>query len=96
MGFFDWFSGPRATGKKVSFADKSKLTRQDIVDLVWNIKTLDTRQKELVKQELIKELDDGGVSLFEYKEFLRKLKLRRVELGLSQVDVDGLEEIIKK
>ena len=97
MGIFDWIGGrSRASGKKVSFTDKSKLSRQDIIDLVWSIKTLDAKQKELVKEELIKQLDDGGVSLFEYKEFLRKLKLRRIELGLSEIDIDKLEEVAGK
>lgn len=95
MSIFGWFSSP-STGKKVSFASGGKLHRQDIVDLVWNIKSLTMAQKNFIKNELFKQLDDGGVSLFEYKEFLRRLKLRRIELGLSEIDIAKLEEVMGK
>ncbi len=94
MGLLDLFSITPHT-RKVAFSDdKLKLTRQDIVDLVWTIDSLDQRQKDLIKVELEKELDDGGVSEFEYKRVVRRLAEKRIELGLSDVDVRNLKRIL--
>jgi hypothetical protein len=94
MGLFDLFSTiPHK--KQVTFSeDKMKLTRQDIVDLVWSIDSLQAPQKEMIKAELEKELDDGGVSEFEYKNMVRRLAEKRVELGLSEVDVRNLKRVL--
>ena len=94
MGLFDlFFTTPHK--KNVSFGDgKMKLTRQDIVDLVWSIDSLQQPQKEMVKMELEKNLDDGGVSEFEYKNIVRRLAEKRVELGLSEVDVKNLRRVL--
>ena len=65
-----------------------------MIDLVWGISSLDASQKKLVKEVLLKELDDGGVSRFEYKEAIRRLNLNRVELGLSSVDIKNLRKAL--
>ena len=94
MGLFDLFS-TTLHKKNVAFGDgKMKLTRQDIVDLVWSIDSLQQPQKEMVKMELEKNLDDGGVSEFEYKNIVRRLAEKRVELGLSEVDVKNLRRVL--
>jgi hypothetical protein len=94
MGLFDLFS-TTPHRKKVAFGeDKMKLTRQDIVDLVWSIDSLQSAQKEMIKTELEKELDDGGVSQFEYKNIIRHLAEKRVELRLSEVDVKNLRRVL--
>ncbi|PIP75523.1 hypothetical protein COW86_03235, partial [Candidatus Kuenenbacteria bacterium CG22_combo_CG10-13_8_21_14_all_39_9] len=71
-----------------------KLTRQDMIDLVRNMQSLNSQQKQVVKEELFKYLDDGGVTLFEYREAIRKLAERRVELGLSEIDIKNLKSVL--
>ena len=93
MSFWDFVFGTHKK-KKISFDEKSKLSRQDIIDLVWGIESLDSRQKELVRQELLKQLDDGGVTKWEYREIVRQLSLRRRELGLSGIDIRDLKRIL--
>ena len=55
--------------------------------MVWRINSLDSKQKNIVKTELLKQLDDGGVSAWEYEEIIRQLSLKRIELGLSDIDI---------
>ena len=93
MWFFDLIFGSTKR-RKVSFDEKSKLTRQDVIDLVWGIQSLDSKQKKIVEKELFAELDDGGVSKWEYREVIRQLATRRVELGLSQIDIKNLRKIL--
>ena len=93
MAFFDYIFG-RPKRRKVGFEDKSKLSRQDILDLVWGIESLDSQQKKLVQQELEKQLDDGGVTKWEYQELIRQLSLKRRQLGLSEIDIKNLREIL--
>ena len=94
MGLFDLFS---ITPHKKNIAlgeEKMKLTRQDIVDLVWSIESLQAPQKEMIKMELEKNLDDGGVSELEYKNMVRRLAEKRVILGLSEADVKNLRRVL--
>ena len=93
MWFFDYIFG-RPKRRKIGFEDKSKLSRRDILDLVWGIKSLDSQQKKLVQKELEGELDDGGVTKWEYKELIRQMSLKRRELGLSEIDIRNLREIL--
>jgi len=94
MGLLDLFSIAPHT-RKVAFGDgKMKLTRQDIVDLVWSIESLQPQQKGMIKAELERELDEGGISEFEYKNIVRRLAEKRVELGLSEVDVKNLKRVL--
>jgi len=93
MGLFD-FIFSTINKRTVSFVDKSKLTRQDIIDLVWNIQSFNSQQKQMVKEELFKYLDDGVVTAFEYREAASKLAERRVELGLSEIDIKNLKSIL--
>jgi len=93
MGLFD-FIFSTINKRTVSFVDKSKLTRQDIIDLVWNIQSFNSQQKQMVKEELFKYFDDGVVTAFEYREAASKLAERRVELGLSEIDIKNLKSIL--
>ncbi|HOZ36341.1 MAG TPA: hypothetical protein PLR18_00730 [bacterium] len=94
MGLLDLFSLTPHTRQVTFKDDKMKLTRQDIVDLVWGIDSLQAPQKEMIKAELEKNLDDGGVSELEYKNIVRRLAEKRVELGLSEVDVKNLRRVL--
>ena len=93
MSFWDFVFGTHKK-KKISFDEKSKLSRQDIIDLVWGIESLDSQQKKLVRQELLKELDDGGVTKWEYREIVRQMSLKRSELGLSKIDIRNLRRML--
>ena len=92
----NWFASAHSSGraKKISFKDKSKLNRRDVHDLVWSISSLDTKEKKLVEDELLKELSGGGVEKWEYKEVIRQLSLKRVEFGLSEVDISNLRKVL--
>jgi len=89
----NWFSSSYTSGrnKKISFQNKNKLDRRDIHDLVWGIASLDVRQKKLIEGELIKQLDDAGVSKWEYEEIIRRLDSKSAELGLSEIDIKNLK-----
>jgi hypothetical protein len=93
MSFFDFLFGTTKK-RKINFDGQYKLNRQDVIALVWSIKSLDNQQKELVKNELLKQLDDGGVSQWEYKEIIRQLSSQRVKLGLSEVDLKKLKNVL--
>ncbi len=93
MSFFDFIFGSTKK-RKITFSDHKKLNRQDIIDLVWSIKSLDNKQKNIVKTELLKQLDDGGVTAWEYENIVRQLSLKRVELGLSDIDIKNLRKIL--
>ncbi|NMC51769.1 hypothetical protein GYA54_03520 [Candidatus Kuenenbacteria bacterium] len=95
MGLLDFIFTTTPHKKNVAFGeDKMKLTRQDIIDLVWSIDSLQDSQKEMIRAELERELDDGGVSQFEYKNIVQRLAEKRAQLGLSEVDVKNLRRVL--
>jgi len=96
MGLLDFLSVTTPKKSTSSFAGGNKLNRQDIINLVWSIQSLDQKQKKLVQKELESQLDDGGLSKFEYEEIIRQLSLKRVELGLSEVDIKNLKKVLYK
>ena len=95
MGLLDFLFFATPSRKKIHFdSQKQKLSRQDVVDLVWSIDSLDSKQKTLVKNELLAKLGDGGVSKFEYEGVISHLSQKRVELGLSEIDITNLKKIM--
>jgi len=68
-------------------------TKQQIKDALFQIKTLDYREKPVVYEALIKELDDGGVSEEELKKVVKEL---RKNGEISDVDEKYLLSLIKK
>ena len=67
-------------------------TRQQIKDALFQIKSLDYRERPNVYMALIKELDDGGVSKEEIGRVVRELR----EKGeISKIDKDNLLTLIK-
>lgn len=67
-------------------------TKQQIKDALFQLQSLDYRQKPTVFEELVKELDDGGVSAEEIKKVVRELK----ESGeISEIDKNHLLSLIK-
>ncbi len=62
-------------------------TSQQIKDALFQVESLDYRQRPAVYEALIKELDDGGVSTEEIKRVVRELR----EKGeISEIDKDNL------
>ena len=94
MGLLDFLFFTTPKKSTASFAGDNKLNRQDIISLVWNINSLDQSQKKLIQAELESQLDDGGVSKFEYKEIIHQLSLKRVDLGLSEIDIKNLKKVL--
>jgi len=93
--FSGWFGPSRSKGaNKVSFKQKSKLSSKEIEDLLWSISSLDKKQRDLVKSELLKQLDGGGITKYEYENVILDLNRRRVELGLSSIDIKNLKKVI--
>lgn len=67
-------------------------TRQQIKDALFQIKSLDYREKPNVYDALVKELDDGGVSKEEIRRVVRELR----EKGeISEIDKKNLLALIK-
>ena len=77
MGFF--------TSKKVF------KTSQQIKDALFQIKSLDYRERPTVYEALVKELDDGGVSAEEIKRVVREL---RADGEISEIDKESLLKLI--
>jgi hypothetical protein len=78
MGFF--------TSKKIF------TTPQQIKDALFKIKSIDYRQQPNVYSALIKELDDGGVSVEELKKVIREL---RQNGEISEIDKTNLLKLIE-
>jgi len=68
-------------------------THQQIKDALFQVKSLDYRERPAVYEALIKELDDGGVSQEELKKVVREL---RNNGEISEIDKNSLLELIQK
>lgn len=66
-------------------------TEQQIKDTLYKIRTLDYKERARVFDVLKKELDDGGVSEYELREVVRKLRLNK---EISEIDKKNLLELI--
>ena len=76
------------------FSSKKILkTSQQIKDALFQIKSLDYRERPAVYQAFIKELDDGGVSQEELKKVIREL---RNNGEISEIDKENLLELIER
>lgn len=78
----------------MSFFSSKKVfkTKQQIKDALYQIQSLDYRQRPNVYAALVKELDDGGVSQEEIKRVVREL---RQEGEISEIDKNNLLALIK-
>ena len=70
----------------------SKLTGQEIRRELLNISSLGQEQKKQVGDFLAEYKGEGLLEDYEFKHALRDLKHRRVELGLSEIDVKNIED----
>ncbi len=67
-------------------------TSQQIKDALYQLKTLDYRERPNVMAELIKELDDGGVSK---EELIRVVRELRAKGEISELDQADLLSLVK-
>jgi len=67
-------------------------TSQQIKDVLFQLPSLDFRQRETILTALIKELDDGGVSEEEIKRVVKEL---RAKGEISEVDKESLLKSIR-
>lgn len=67
-------------------------TRQEIKDALFQIGSLDYREKPKVFEVLVKELDDGGVSPEEIRRVVREMRQRK---EISEIDKKNLLAMIK-
>ncbi len=72
---------------------KKFTTKQQIKDALFGVQSLDYRQRPVVYEALIKELDDGGATVEEIKKVVNELR-RNGEI--SEIDKKNLLELIKK
>ena len=77
----------------MGFFDSKKVfkTSQQIRDALFQIKSLDYRERPNVYAALIRELDDGGVDKEEIKKVIREL---RKEGEISEIDQRNLLRLI--
>ena len=67
-------------------------TKQQIKDALFQVKTLDYRQKPAIYEAILKELDDGGVSPQELKDVITELHKKS---EISEIDQENLLKLIK-
>lgn len=77
MGFF--------TSKKIFSSQKQ------IKQALFQVRSLDYKEREAVFEALKAELDGGGVTSYEFKEALRKL---RQDKEISDIDRKNLLELL--
>lgn len=61
--------------------------KEEIRSALMHIQSLDSRQRPLVMGSLIRELDNGGVTLKELKEVIHELRKNQV---ITQTDAENL------
>lgn len=77
----------------VLFSSRKKFTtKQQIKDALYQLQSLDYRQRPNVYEELVKELDDGGVGADEIKKVVRELREKN---EISEIDQKNLLVLIK-
>lgn len=78
----------------MGFWDSKKIfkTRQQIKDALFQLKSLDYRQRPVVYEALIKELDDSGVSTEEIKRVVRELRKKGEISAIDEQSLLGLIE----
>ncbi len=68
-------------------------TSQQIKDALYQIKSLDYRQRPNVFEALVKELDDGGVTK---EEIIRVVRELRAKGEISETDKQNLLDLVNK
>lgn len=66
-------------------------THEQIRKALFQLASLDQRQKEIVYNALVKELDDDGVSVEELKKVVRELRASGL---ISEIDKKNLLELV--
>lgn len=71
--------------------DKSKVSAEAIRKALYDIKTLDYEERQLLIDRFADERDFGGISKQEWRETIKKL---RQEKKISEVDFKNLKKLI--
>lgn len=73
------------------FQSHSQLSRGEIKKDLWQITSLDQKQKAIVEEVLKKYKKEGPLERWEFSHALKELKNKRIELGLSEIDIENIE-----
>ena len=74
----------------------SQINKEEIKHTLFEISSLDQQQKELVEEILEKHKGGGLLERYEFDKALKELRQKRVELGLSEIDIKNIEEHFNK
>lgn len=69
----------------------SQLPEDEIKRDLFEISSLDQKQRKVVEEILEKHKGSGPLKTYEFEEALEELKKKRVELGLSEIDIENIE-----
>lgn len=91
MGLFSgWFGRPM-----VNPSGKLFRTKKEIRQALYRLKSLQSAQREHIFALVQKELDDGGVTRYEWQAHLEPLFYKLQQQGeLSQVDYEQLKKVL--
>lgn len=70
----------------------SQLPEDEIKIDLLNIPSLGQKQREVVREILEKHKKSGPLKTYEFKKALKELNKRRIELGLSEIDIKNIED----
>jgi hypothetical protein len=93
MGLLDFIFGSSKTKK----GSKLFVTSREIEKVLFHLETLDQKQRNLVKNILIKYMGSGGVSVEEFKRKVLPELYQLMQRGeISSVDYQKLKSLISK
>lgn len=88
MSIFNSFFGGSTSSKKIF------KTRKEVRKALFKISSLTSKERKSIYREIIKELDDGGVSAYEGREKLNRIFYRMVKAGeISSTDYRNLKKL---
>jgi hypothetical protein len=70
----------------------SKLSQEEIRKDLSQVFSLDQKQRKQVQEILEKYKGEGLLEKYEFAKVLKELKQKRVELGLSEIDIKNIED----
>jgi len=74
----------------------SHLSEEEIKKILPQISSLDQKQKEVVSEVLEKYKGEGLLERYEFEKALKELEAKRIELGLSEIDLENIKKHFKE
>jgi len=72
-------------------------TTQEIKDALFKIKSLTQEERKLILEEMIPDLDDGGVSEYELRERLSRVFYPLMKEGkISSTDYQNIKKLLNQ